>query len=130
MAQEYKGQNPLDIAKQAEKDMNSLENRTGTGKSSDSGLESGVNEAGAEKFPGGSVTYGSAASGRGDNREIPESEGGYLQDLRAWDEEIPVAKDFEGEGGPEDKQRRYEEDNGGNEDILSNVRQGGETRRP
>lgn len=37
MAQEYKGQNPLDIAKQAEKDMNSLENRSGTGKSSDSG---------------------------------------------------------------------------------------------
>lgn len=40
------------------------------------------------------------------------------------------AKDFEGEGGLEDKQRRYEEDNPGNEDILSNVRQGGETRRP
>ncbi|KAE9968894.1 hypothetical protein BLS_005628 [Venturia inaequalis] len=126
MAQEYKGQNPLDIAKQAEKDMNSLENRTGTGKSSDSGLESGVNEAGAEKFPGGSVTYGSAASGRGDNREIPESEGGSI-DAKG---RATKAKDFEGEGGPEDKQRRYEEDNGGNEDILSNVRQGGETRRP
>lgn len=37
MAQEYKGQNPLDIAKKAEKDMNSLENRTGAGKTSDSG---------------------------------------------------------------------------------------------
>lgn len=46
----------------------------------DLGLESGVNEAGAEKFPGGSVTYGSAASGRGDNREIPESEGGGFDD--------------------------------------------------
>lgn len=44
----------------------------------DLALESGVNEAGAEKFPGGSVTYGSAASGRGDNREIPESEGGSM----------------------------------------------------
>lgn len=40
------------------------------------------------------------------------------------------AKDFEGEGGPEDKQRRYEEENPGNEDVLSNVRQGGETKRP
>lgn len=37
MAQEYKGQDPLDIAKKAERDMNSLANRTGTGKSSDSG---------------------------------------------------------------------------------------------
>jgi hypothetical protein len=45
---------------------------------SNPGLESGVDEAGAQKFPGGSVTYGSAATGRGDNREIPEREGGSI----------------------------------------------------
>jgi hypothetical protein len=35
------------------------------------------------------------------------------------------ARDFEGEGGPEDKARKYAEDHGGNDDILENVRQGG-----
>jgi hypothetical protein len=35
------------------------------------------------------------------------------------------ARDFEGEGGPEDKARNYAEDHGGNDDILENVRQGG-----
>lgn len=38
--------------------------------------ESGVNEGVQDKFPGATVTYGSAASGAGDNREIPEQEGG------------------------------------------------------
>ncbi len=40
------------------------------------------------------------------------------------------AKDFEGEGGPETKQALYEEAQGGNDDVRSNIRQGGETRRP
>ena len=40
------------------------------------------------------------------------------------------AKDFEGEGGPEDKQRIYEEENPGNDEVAGNVRQGTETRRP
>jgi len=39
-------------------------------------LESGVNEAATKKFPGADVIYGSAASGAGNNREIPLSEGG------------------------------------------------------
>jgi hypothetical protein len=37
MSKDYEGQNPLDIAARAEKDMNSFSNRTGAGKSSDSG---------------------------------------------------------------------------------------------
>lgn len=37
MSKEYEGQNPLDIAARAKKDMNSLSNKTGAGKSSDSG---------------------------------------------------------------------------------------------
>ena len=40
--------------------------------------ESGVDETAAKKFPGGNVTYGSAASGAGDNREIPVEEGGEV----------------------------------------------------
>lgn len=40
------------------------------------------------------------------------------------------AKDFEGEGGPEDKARQHAEDAGGDDDVQGNVRQGGETRRP
>lgn len=37
---------------------------------------------------------------------------------------------FEGEGGPEDKDRAYAEDQPGNDDVRGNIRQGGETRRP
>lgn len=40
--------------------------------------ESGVNENVTAKFPGSSVTVGSAASGAGDNREIPVEEGGSI----------------------------------------------------
>ena len=40
--------------------------------------ESGVNDAVENKFPGAKVTYGSAASGAGDNREIPVEEGGSI----------------------------------------------------
>jgi hypothetical protein len=106
-------QNPLDIAAQAERDLNSREAKTGASKPSDSGTspfqctipqprsirlacqggkrdvktqtsynirgtanESGVNANVTNKFPGSTVTYGSAASGQGGNREIPESEGG------------------------------------------------------
>jgi hypothetical protein len=40
--------------------------------------EAGVDESVTKKFPGSEVIYGSAASGAGDNREIPLSEGGGL----------------------------------------------------
>ena len=40
--------------------------------------ESGVNENVTQKFPGSTFTYGSAASGQGDNREIPDEEGGGI----------------------------------------------------
>ena len=41
-------------------------------------LESGIDTSATNKFPGSTATYGSAASGAGDNREIPESEGGDI----------------------------------------------------
>lgn len=37
-----------------------------------------MNENVSAKFPGSSVTVGSAASGAGDNREIPLEEGGSI----------------------------------------------------
>ncbi|KAK4922537.1 hypothetical protein LTR66_010295 [Elasticomyces elasticus] len=136
MSAEYKGQDPLEIAKQAERDLNShtakhghdanISSKHGHG-GSDSTLESGVDESVTQKFPGSEVTYGSAASGAGDNREIPVEEGG---DINPATGKPTKARDFEGVGGPEDKARLHEEANPGNDDVRSNIRQGGETVRP
>lgn len=41
-------------------------------------IESGVDQSVTAKFPGSEVKVGSAASGAGDNREIPVDEGGDL----------------------------------------------------
>ena len=43
--------------------------------------DSGVDESVTSKFPGSTVVTGSAASGAGDNREIPEEEGGDINKL-------------------------------------------------
>ena len=80
--------------------------------------EVGVNENIDTKFPGASVTTGSAASGAGDNREIPLEEGGDLDDKGR----PTKAKHFEGEGGPETKAQQYAEDNPGNDDVRGNLR--------
>ncbi|KAF2655431.1 hypothetical protein K491DRAFT_692896 [Lophiostoma macrostomum CBS 122681] len=127
MSSEYT-KDPLTIAKEAERDLNSeaakkghdanVSARHGKG-ASDSTLESGVDESVRNKFPGADVTYGSAASGAGDNREIPLSEGG---DLDPRTGKPYKAKDFEGLGGPEDKDRKYAEEQGGNDDVRGNVR--------
>jgi hypothetical protein len=44
----------------------------------DLALESGIDESATHKFAGSDVVYGSAASGAGNNREIPLSEGGSV----------------------------------------------------
>lgn len=116
--------------------------------------ESGVDEGVTRKFPGAEVTIGSAASGAGDNREIPLSEGGdinpatgkyvhrdshqqHLPDFDTYqnaDDLAPdrpsKARDFEGVGGPEDKAQAYAEAHGGENDVRGNIRQGGDTIRP
>ncbi|MCJ1257175.1 hypothetical protein MMC24_005000 [Lignoscripta atroalba] len=135
MSAEYEGQDPLEIAQRAERDLNShsakhghnadLSSSHGHG-ASDSTAESGVDESVTSKFPGSTVQVGSAASGAGDNREIPIEEGG---DLSASGRPTK-ARDFEGPGGPETKQELYEQENPGNDDVSGNVRQGTETRRP
>ncbi|KAG8625288.1 hypothetical protein KVT40_007039 [Elsinoe batatas] len=107
MSKEYEGRNPLDMAKQAEQNLNSYDAKVGRG-GNDSTLESGVNESGAQKFPGGDVVYGSAASG---SRRQPHHPSRPTK-----------ARDFEGLGGPEDKARKYAEDHGGADDVRSNIR--------
>ncbi|KAF2729282.1 hypothetical protein EJ04DRAFT_568786 [Polyplosphaeria fusca] len=120
MSREYEDQDPLTLAKQAEKGMHSATNLKGHGKgASDSTLESGVDESVRNNFPGADVTCGSAASGAGDNGEIPLNEGG---DVDPRTGKLYKAKDFEGVGGPEDKNKIYAEEQGGNDDVRGNVR--------
>lgn len=73
------------------------------------------------KFPGSTAEYGDGAvAGRGDNSKIPLGEGGDLNPATGREFR---AKDFEGEGGPEDKLRKYAEEQGGNDDLRQNVKQ-------
>jgi len=111
----YDNNDPLAAAKQAEQDLNSYQAKTGQVASSDSARESGVNEAVENKFPGAKVTYGSAASGAGDNREIPVEEGGEI----GQNGKPTKARDFEGVGGPEDKERLAQVLRGGDNDVRT-----------
>lgn len=93
MSKEYEGQDPLAIAQQAERDLNSHSAKHGSN-TADSGMpqspsevrvahstianDSGVDAGVTDKFPGSTVQIGSAASGAGGNREIPVEEGGDL----------------------------------------------------
>lgn len=77
MAEQYKDQDPLALAQQAERDLNSRQAKTGY-TVSDTANESGVDPSVTDKFPGSTVKVGSSASGAGDNREIPVEEGGDL----------------------------------------------------
>jgi len=114
MSAEYAGQDPLDIAKQAEADLNSHRAKHGSAGST-SVDDSGVDETVTSKFPGSTVTVGSAASGAGDNREIPVEEGGDV-DARG---RPTKARDFEGDGGPETKADNYARDNEGSDDVAT-----------
>jgi len=99
-------------AYQAERDLNSYEAKTGSS-GSVSTTESGVDTSVESKFPGAKVIYGSAASGAGDNREIPEDEGGEVLPSGR----TTKAGDFEGEGGPEDKLAKERSERGGEDGI-------------
>ena len=82
------------LAQQAERDLNSHQAKHGVSNADSSrspvpslphlstehlpATESGVDTSVTEKFPGSTIKVGSAASGAGDNREIPVDEGGDL----------------------------------------------------
>ncbi|KAF1358510.1 hypothetical protein EJ07DRAFT_179714 [Lizonia empirigonia] len=120
MSAEYKGQNPLDITKQAKKDLNSHANVHGTDpntanpnrgpNASDSATESGIDESAVNKFPGATVTGGSINPATG---------------------KLYEAGDFEkGVGAPEVKDASYATNHGGEPDANAPVRQGqGQTGR-
>jgi hypothetical protein len=82
--------------------------------------ESGVDESVSNKFPGASVTVG--GTGASNNVSIPESEGG---DINPSTGKLYKAGDFEGlysTIGPETKAQIHRENNGGDDDVRSNVR--------
>ena len=54
--------------------------------------ESGIDESATSKFAGAQVTYGSAASGAGDNRDIPLEEGGSVNPKTGQYVTIPKSK--------------------------------------
>ncbi|KAF8852148.1 hypothetical protein BDZ45DRAFT_695316 [Acephala macrosclerotiorum] len=121
----YDNKDPLIAAKQAERELNSHQAKQGGYNNSDSANESGINEAAVHRFPGASVTYGSAGSGSGDNCEIPVEEGGDL----LGSGQPTKAGDLEGVGGPEDKSALDRENRGGgDDDDDGNVRQGGNVK--
>ena len=122
MSAAYEGQDPMVIAKQAERDLAAQKDVKTL---SDSAQESGVNENVEAKFPGASVTVGS--TGASDNRQIPVSEGGDVDPVTG---KQTKASDFQGVGGPEDKAAIDREVRGGDNDIRDNIRQGGSTVRP
>jgi hypothetical protein len=145
MAAEYQGQDPMVIAKQAERDLNSQKAplsdsskssstqrtpqpnlvETTTNISPSTAQDSGVNENVEAKFPGAEVKIG--GQGSSDNRQIPVSEGGSIDPTTG---KQTKASDFEGVGGPEDKAAIDREVRGGDNDIRDNIRQGGSTVRP
>ncbi|MCJ1371236.1 hypothetical protein MMC20_002451 [Loxospora ochrophaea] len=113
MSAQYQGQDPRVLAQRAERDLNSQAAKQGHDASlmsqfghssttlnrvepSDSTLESGVDESVTRRFPGSTATTGSAASGAGDNREIPMEEGGDI----GYTGRPTRARDFETEGAP------------------------------
>ncbi|KAI8930821.1 hypothetical protein NX059_011844 [Plenodomus lindquistii] len=120
MSAEYKNTDPIKIAEQAEKDLNSTSAKQGHG-GSDSSLESGVDASVENKFPGAQVTYGSAASGAGNNREIPLNEGGGLNPTTG---KPYKAGDFAdgGVGAPEARDETYARNQGGEDDVRGTVR--------
>lgn len=128
-------QNLVDIATQAEQDLNTDRAKFGRqegtgfgGKDTKGGStstdESGIDQSVESKFSqyGATADYGSHVSGAGNNRVIPPSEGGGVQKGTG---RPTKAGDFDqgapGEG-PEDVSRRVAESYGGEDDVRSNIR--------
>ncbi|KAI9931836.1 hypothetical protein ASPWEDRAFT_180879 [Aspergillus wentii DTO 134E9] len=106
----------LNIAYQAEKDLNSYQAKQGLGPKSDSTAESGVNEMVDKKFsqPTGVATGPGAVPTGSDRKPIREEEGGVRDDRGR----LAPAEDYEGPGGPEDKVKIQTETRGGDQDNL------------
>ncbi|EOA87918.1 hypothetical protein ACJQWK_08690 [Exserohilum turcicum] len=120
MSEAYKNTNINELAKKAEQDVNSTSAVHGHEKG-DSTIESGIDTANTElRFPGATTTYGSAASGAGNNREIPPSEGGTIK----RDGQTTKAADFAngGVGAPEQRDITFAKTHGGDDRVRENIR--------
>ncbi|EIM90289.1 uncharacterized protein STEHIDRAFT_108828 [Stereum hirsutum FP-91666 SS1] len=125
MSSEYQNTTNEQIARQAEADLNdhSMSGHKASTRDpkygSDSAYESGVDASVKDRFPGASVRYGTAATGGGDNQDIPVEEGG---DLLRDQKRFTKARDFEGPGGPETKEQIRLSNEPGADDIRENLR--------
>ncbi|KAK3290271.1 uncharacterized protein B0H64DRAFT_479294 [Chaetomium fimeti] len=90
-----------EVAQQAERDLNTYQSKTGTGKGRTAGLDDyGVNETVDKKFPGATVKVGeNLVTNRSYDRPIPTDEGGDVDDKGHF----VRGSAYEGAGGPEDK---------------------------
>lgn len=83
MSQRGPGSDKLNkTAQEAERDLNTFQSKTGTGKGRTSGLEDhGVNDTIDRKFPGSNVKVGSnVITNAGYGRQIPGDEGGDVDE--------------------------------------------------
>ncbi|KAH9878247.1 hypothetical protein J1614_003464, partial [Plenodomus biglobosus] len=121
MSAEYQNTDPVQLAEHAESDLNSTRAKQGHNTGSDSTLESGIDATVEKHFAGANTTYGSAASGQGNNREIPASEGGGFN--RAAGRPYKAA-DFAdgGVGAPEARDEAFARNHGGDDRVRGNVR--------
>ena len=120
MSEAYKNKDLNDLAHKAEQDANSHAAKHGHAHG-DSTIDSGIDSAAAEKnFPGANVTYGSAASGAGNNRDIPPEEGGDV----GRNGEATKAGDFAKGvvGAPEKRDETFARTHGGDDSVRGNVR--------
>ncbi|KAK6378986.1 hypothetical protein LTS17_006689 [Exophiala oligosperma] len=132
MSEQYKGQDLMDIAKQAEQDLASDKLKHGAqdggfgGKTVHGGsvstVESGIDQSVTNKFPGSTAEYGSKVSGAGNNREIPPEEGGGT--VKGTGRPTKAGDFDQGEAGegPEAVAARRAQDRGGDDDVRSNVK--------
>ncbi|WVQ74262.1 hypothetical protein IAR50_003859 [Cryptococcus sp. DSM 104548] len=108
-----------DQINQNEASINSYGAKTGNVRQSDSTLESGVNENVTSQFPGATVQVG--GTGRGENPPIPDEEGGGLNPATGHQTK---ASDFEGAGGPEEKQEQTAYERPGDQNVINFKEQG------
>ncbi|PVH96994.1 hypothetical protein DM02DRAFT_730836 [Periconia macrospinosa] len=133
--QEHKNKNDQlnDISAKAERDLNTHSAKTGHDRSgtsrgaygaSDTTLDSGVDAAVTNKFPGSTVMYGPVIPSDVDNREIPIGDRG-VNPITGHAYPPPKDLDFEveGEGGREGNVRTRETGQGGRDgDVRSDDR--------
>jgi hypothetical protein len=153
MAEQFKNVDPLKVAQDAERDLNSTAAKQGHAGSDSStflstpfhishrsflfpphfqnlqlmpstATDSGIDESVTAKFPGSTVEYGSGAS---NNRTIPESEGGSTNPATG---KPFKAGDYAkgGVGAPEARDEAYAKNHGG-EDNVGNAVDGASLRQ-